>query len=474
MGSRRWGVPLTLASAAFIDFPQKKGKIFLKDILDQPCGAQLMTFNPFTYGNPISDPTRFFGRQQEVEQVFIRLRNAETESSSIVGERRIGKTSLLHYLKHPEVRRRFGVESERYIFIYSDLQMVDQKTTSTRLYQRWMRQLAMACPDPQVKTLANEIRDSAVIDNFALADLFDTIDYKNFHVVFLLDEFEKVTSNQNFKPDFFYGLRSLAIQHNLTLITSSRSELIELTHSKEIKSSPFFNIFANINVRLLNLDEAQQLINTSLLESGIEFTEEDMKLVLRLSGNHPFFLQASCHFLFDGYQKKLEHPERLKYLLKEFREESDPHLSDYWHHSPENEKIVLTALALLDRQGHAEQHTFSLERLQDLYTRSDQTLDRLEKRGLLVERDTGYVLFSPIFSDWILAEITDTMSDSISYQDWLKSNQGVMERLGREARHQFGDILPRVAANYRDLVVDWASDPRNWVSVATLLKGVLS
>ena len=54
-----------------------------------------MASNPFTYGNPISEPARFFGREREVGQVFSRLRNDEFESSSLVGDRRIGKTSLL-------------------------------------------------------------------------------------------------------------------------------------------------------------------------------------------------------------------------------------------------------------------------------------------------------------------------------------------------------------------------------------------
>ncbi len=34
--------------------------------------------NPFTYGNPITDPRRFFGRKREVEQVFQRLRGPRT------------------------------------------------------------------------------------------------------------------------------------------------------------------------------------------------------------------------------------------------------------------------------------------------------------------------------------------------------------------------------------------------------------
>ena len=92
-----------------------------------------MTLNPFTYGNPISDPARFFGREREIEQVFSRLRNAEFESSSLVGERRIGKTSLLNYLAHPDVRRQHGLEPDKYIFVYVDLQMVDKDTTTARL-----------------------------------------------------------------------------------------------------------------------------------------------------------------------------------------------------------------------------------------------------------------------------------------------------------------------------------------------------
>jgi len=69
--------------------------------------------NPFTYGNPISDPRRFFGREREIELVFSRLRNAEFESSSLVGERRIGKTSVLNYLADRDVRRNYDLNPAR-------------------------------------------------------------------------------------------------------------------------------------------------------------------------------------------------------------------------------------------------------------------------------------------------------------------------------------------------------------------------
>lgn len=432
-----------------------------------------MALNPFTYGNPISDPQRFFGRQREVDQVFSRLRNAEAESSSLVGERRVGKTSLLHHLMHPAVRLKYGVDSDKYIFVYADLQMVGPDTTPTRLVQRLLRNLARSVPQGEVGQIAEELRGLEVIDNFAMADLFDAVDANGLHVVFLLDEFENVTTNSNFGPEFFYGLRSLAIQHNLTLITSSVSELIELTHSEAIRSSPFFNIFANINVRLFSREEARRMIAAYLDGTGVSFSEGEIEETLRLAGTHPFFLQAACHFLFEAYQQKLDPEERQNFLLKEFREEATAHLEDYWRNSTDGEKIVLTALSLLAQRAKTRDETFSLDQLNELYSRSDQTLGRLEKRALLQGGRDGYAVFNASFGDWIVREISNTMLDQHSYSDWLQSNRSLMERLSSKARSEIDEILPKVSAGYRELIVGWASDPRNLITVVNLLKGAL-
>src|SRR3989304_7921809 len=110
-----------------------------------------MSVNPFTYGNPISDPARFFGREREIEQVFSRLGNAEFESSSLVGERRVGKTSLLNYLSHPNVRQKHGLDPNQYIFVYVDLQMVDKTTTPAKLWQRLLRQMSRHCQNAEGK-----------------------------------------------------------------------------------------------------------------------------------------------------------------------------------------------------------------------------------------------------------------------------------------------------------------------------------
>jgi hypothetical protein len=183
--------------------------------------------NPFTYGNAISDTARFIGRQREIEQIQSRLLNAEFESSSIVGERRIGKTSLLKYLARPEVTIAAGFAADAYIFVYSDLQMLGPNRKPTDFWRRVLRQTRQFVADSFLQQLINEISAEPVIDTFLLDDLFSEVDNQGLHIVLLLDEFERVTQNTSFDVDFFSGLRAMAIHHNLALLKGTALYLHE-------------------------------------------------------------------------------------------------------------------------------------------------------------------------------------------------------------------------------------------------------
>ncbi len=435
-----------------------------------------MIVNPFTYGNPISDPKRFFGRRQEVDHVFSRLRNAEFESSSIVGERRIGKTSLLKYLAHPVVYQQYGLDPHKYLFVYIDLQMVDKSVTPPQLWRWLLRHMASCCNDTQVKQMLEEVRQTQSIDNFALEDLFDNIDAKDKYVVLLLDEFENVTENPNFNAAFFYSLRSLAIHHHLSLITSSRRELIELCHSQAIRSSPFFNIFANINTGLFTKNDALDLISQSLAGTDIHFTDTEIDTILHIAGYHPYFLQVACSFLFDAYPKNLHTYERTAYLRKAFREEAGRHLAVYWHNSDNYEKITLTALTLLERRHLTTSPSFSIYQLQDLYAHCSQTLARLEKRGLVASRGDAFSLFNESLGEWIWNEITDTRHNQQSYKEWLTSNKRAADHLKNfpdTTKKDVDEILSKMNEEYRELILLWLSEPRIATLVGGLIKGFL-
>jgi hypothetical protein len=432
-----------------------------------------MLGNPFTYGNPISDPNRFVGRAREAEQIFGRLRNEEFESSSLVGDRRIGKTSLLNYLANPSVRVKYGLPLEQFIFVYVDLQMVDETMGPVQLWHRLLKLMRHHCKDKSVTEFLAALELDEGLDTFALDELFQQVDNKGQHVVFLLDEFEHITSNGNFGPDFYYGLRSLVIHHHLALVTSSRRELIDLCHDEAIKSSPFFNIFANINLCLFSRPDADRLINQALGRTPVRFSEREIEELLDLAGLHPYFIQAACWVLYEAHRKDLDEEARTRFLKEQFDQEATPHLADYWDNSDDYERIALTAAALLEQKTQPRR-TFSLADLHALFVRSESTVKRLEKRGLLMARGGQYRLFSSALSPWILDQITAELSEQQSFPEWWKVHQRAVEQVTGKRGEPLRRILPKIRSNYRQLIITWASDPRTLTAVASLLNTSLA
>lgn len=407
-----------------------------------------------------------------MEQIFGRLRNEEFESSSLVGEHRIGKTSLLKYLANPKVRLEHGLESERYSFVYVDLQLVDQSADPNRLWRHLLPPMQRQCSEQEVKETAARLLQRDRLDAFDLDELFQTVDDSGQHVVFMLDEFERITTNPNFGPDFYYGLRSLMIQHRVALVTSSRLELIELCHSDAVKSSPFFNIFANIRLRVFSQAECELMVKRALAQTDVVFSEPEMEAVHALAGLHPYFLQVACNMLYASYEMGLGDVGRRAYMTEEFRAQAVPQLVNYWDNSADYEKIVLTAAAMLERTAPSAAG-FTLADLQRVFARAEPWLERLGKRGLLASSGGRYRLFSSVAGPWILAQLAAELSEEQSYQEWLTRHQAEVDRVsGRNAGLK--ELLPKIGPRYRNLIITWASDPQTLAAMAGLLKSVLS
>lgn len=227
-------------------------------------------------------------------------------------------------------------------------------------------------------------------------------------------------------------------------------------------------------LRLLNDEEARDLVTHSLAPTGVTFTSEEHVWLGEVAGGYPYFLQAACHFLFDAHTQSPDSAARQKYALKEFREEAFPHFSDYWLHSDDGEKITLTMLALLSHGGRASERRFHLGRLRDLYERSELVLIELDKRGL-VRRDTdAFALFSTAFSEWILNEIKASTDEKQTYETWLASNEGAVGRLSKHLAEEVKtQVLPQIKTAYRDLIIGWLSNPQTIASAVTLLSNAL-
>jgi len=82
--------------------------------------------NPYLNRVMIKRQNDFYGRKKEVRKIYSRLDAPQPQSISIVGDRRIGKSSLLNYIYTKNNRKQYMQNHDSSIFVYLDFQnMVD-------------------------------------------------------------------------------------------------------------------------------------------------------------------------------------------------------------------------------------------------------------------------------------------------------------------------------------------------------------
>jgi len=409
--------------------------------------------NPFTFGNPIKDPARFYGRKAEIRQIVNRLLSSAHESTSIIGERRIGKTSLLNYLAHPEVAAGLGLTSDKFCLVYVDFQGLTD-ITPHRFWQRVLKKMSRSICDESLKPSIEKLSDQSNFDLFDLEDLFETSMDRGLTIVLLMDEFEYVTENPNFKSDFFGGLRALAIHHGVALIPATRRELVDLCHSDEIKGSPFFNIFANVVLRPFSRSEVDELLEGYTRENQFALTPQEKDFVWRLGGGYPIFVQMAGHYLLEGRAQGMSGDALTKFATASFDQQADAHYTYLWSHCSESEKITLLILLSLSRQKPTKKTIPNVENLTRLRARAPQDLVALGKRGMVVERDGIYSLFSPSLERWIRQEIVAAPGEEESQttaDEWLKSGK-------RDDLKEVKGVLPKFKKKYWPLLGDIAKE----------------
>jgi hypothetical protein len=410
--------------------------------------------NPFTFGNPIKDPARFHGHEAEMRQIVNRLLSSAHESTSIIGERRIGKTSLLYHLGHPDVSAQLGLTPDKFCLVYVDFQGLTD-ITPTRFWQRVLKKMSRSVCDESLKPSIDKLSERSEFDLFDLEDLFQASQEKGLTTVLMMDEFEYVTQNPNFKSDFFGGLRALAIHHGVALLPATRRELVDLCHSDEIKGSPFFNIFANVVLRPFPLTDAASLVDGYLSSLEEPFSPEEKEFILRLGGGQPFFLQIAGHYLVDAKSQGLRARPLFERAVADFDLQADPHFSYLWSHCTESEKITLLGILALQREKASKKSAPHVERLQKMNPRAHLDVVTLGKRGLVVETDGKYALFSPSLERWVLREIMTAPGEEetpASVEAWLRGG-------GREKVGNAKGVLPKVKKKY-------------WAVVSSILKEV--
>ncbi len=223
--------------------------------------------NPFQAGGMLRDPNPFVGRDRELREILSRVANMV--NVSVVGPRRIGKSSLLHHIVATGQQRL----NASYQFYYLDLQPLD---SAEEFYDQ-------AC-----EAIVQEPGES-------YDDLKNAIEGKK--IVLCLDEFEK-SVEADFGAEFFDEMRSLAQTGALALVIATKASLNELYLRYQGLTSGFPNIFTRVELGELTEADARALVT----QPGC-FSEEETDFILRLAGAHPYWLSFVCARLYDAKQE---------------------------------------------------------------------------------------------------------------------------------------------------------------------------
>ncbi len=325
----------------------------------------------------IQSPEQFFGRRKEVSRVLSRIGGQRPQSVSIVGERRIGKSSLLFHLTCPDVRKRYLPQDDDLLVVFFDLQ---------QLHDLPPEQFLLLLSD-RIRKTAEGLSPGTTTGGYAeFQAVLEQLAANGKRLVLLFDEFDAITSNPLFRKEFYSFLRSMANNQAVSYVTSSRVELQTLCHSTEIADSPFFNIFSNLYLRPFERLDALDLITLPSREVGRPL-EAYADQVIEMAGNLPFYLQIACAACFDCLEERPAEPLKFAAVEARFLEEATPHFEYLIDHFAEDQIRVLTAVA-----------TGNQPRIEEM-----PTARRLVRDGYLAEgAKEQYALSSRLFAGHLL------------------------------------------------------------------------
>ncbi len=299
--------------------------------------------NPYHPGRPVDGGEGFFGRFGEVRNALSLLANVQCVS--IVGPRRIGKTSFLHYIADPSVLREHTSDAGQFAFVFVGCAELSDLTRDRIL--EVMLDRARTSAQQAGLNIGTRVSLAAGMSFIDFSNALAEFTRSGVKLVFLLDEFEFLAKNSSLDPALFAGLRSVATNLSVAYVTASCDSLLDLTFANsQVLGSPFFNIFSTIRLGLFEDSAARELIHKPSSAAGVTFSDATVEQIVSLADHHPFFIQIACFQAFE-MQSKMQDLIAADYASLRERVEEDlrDHFRSAWGHLKPEERRALLSLS---------------------------------------------------------------------------------------------------------------------------------
>lgn len=267
---------------------------------------------PFYAGSIITNPKYFVGYEHQLDTITNRAVSVQCTSINVVGEKRIGKSSLLYHFcqTYQERIQSRGKNPRDYLAIYisfeqgncqrkSSFYHVVAAELSNNLQKRYSwfgqpRKLIQALQDNNFNTESFY----AAIEKFRDIGLLP---------ILCLDKFETLFKHpQEFNNGFYDNLRSLMDNHGLMLVIASEKDIRIYSRQKKLTSS-FFNLGEVMKLEGFSENEARDLVrlpHSTISSSEAVLNENEQQFALEWGGRNPYLLQLAGLYLWEGQQTR--------------------------------------------------------------------------------------------------------------------------------------------------------------------------
>jgi HAMP domain-containing protein len=301
--------------------------------------------NPYVVGTPLDAGSElFFGRERLITTIQENLAAAQQHNLVLIGQRRMGKTSLLKQLS---LRL-----SDSYVPVYLDGQIMGFDPGMANFFLTFATEISFALEDegmlidpPDLEALTQSPANT--FEHDFLTRVFKLIGDRKLLILF--DEFEELESavtRGHLDRSIFGYLRHL-MQH-----TEKLSFIFCGTHRLEELAADYWSVLFNISlyqhVGNLTQEEGIHLIQDPVRPFGMIYDDLALDKMWRLTSGHPYFLQLLCHSLVNLHNKSNRNYTTIADVnsaLEDILTSGEAHFIYLWNESTAAEKLALFALS---------------------------------------------------------------------------------------------------------------------------------
>ncbi len=263
--------------------------------------------NPYVVGGAITDIDRIFGRQEKVEEIVRRLIGERQDNIVLVlGERRIGKTTVLNHLReHPAIK-------DRYVCVFSDLQSAGDFRNIGAFYRAYLIDpILCGLRDKGLREIqAPSAAALSAAPHKAFEAFMATVDKAvggaGKRLLVLLDELEKVLvaeerrreqSDVELPDDVIAAIRAVLLaSRSVSFVLAGVTDVVR--RHIEGPDNRLFSLALLVELGRLGPNAAKRLI-ADLADPHYEVTTLAQKRIVAETGGHPYLLQLVCFELFE-------------------------------------------------------------------------------------------------------------------------------------------------------------------------------